>query len=620
MKIKSPNFGRTTYWVYLAFCVGLSSVLFLQSKVMGESASTTDSASKLDRLVNQLGSDEFIIRERAKEELLLQGIEAFDVLFVALRHSDLEIRIQAKSLIRSIPMHWTNPTDSDAIRNILDTYNKQSREQRAASIRRLQDVGDDEAARKLCQIVRFEMSEYLSKLAAIRIIESTIGDVKDQRRDRAKLIADELKLSRRNGANWLRTYNRYLLNPKAVASEWPDHLTDQLEAARFSTDSYQRTLVRDFARWQIKMYAQIEQPQQIASILENVAPSFTTSQAELLDLIDWLTKNNVSDDMFVIEKQFEHLIDSDPLLHFTLIQFYDKLNQQEHKEALTKRAFQLIDESTADEKIDLAENLVSRGWIDWAEQALAKLVKDGDPSSDETARARVLLALTFFDWGNFKKCSDYLKPIAKLIETDRIFERTVATVSNHTSKSLRCHYYFSLGLFHREEGNTTDEIKNLELAWAADRTNVDALIALFRTNTDDQKWKDGILTQLKAKITQYDSDIKSAKQLYENRQSAMEISNLALNYNQYAWLVSNTIGDRELARERSEKSLKLIPNSASYLDTLARCHYSLGDYENAVATQKKAAKLQPESGQILRQLEIFEKALAGRPKKQSSPE
>jgi tetratricopeptide (TPR) repeat protein len=45
------------------------------------------------------------------------------------------------------------------------------------------------------------------------------------------------------------------------------------------------------------------------------------------------------------------------------------------------------------------------------------------------------------------------------------------------------------------------------------------------------------------------------------------------------------------------------------LDTLGRCYFAIGDYENAVAYQKKATKLEPFSMSMKRQLVVFEAAL-----------
>jgi tetratricopeptide (TPR) repeat protein len=79
--------------------------------------------------------------------------------------------------------------------------------------------------------------------------------------------------------------------------------------------------------------------------------------------------------------------------------------------------------------------------------------------------------------------------------------------------------------------------------------------------------------------------------------------------NQYAWLISNTEGDYQLALRCSQRSLELQPNFSTYLDTLGRCYYAVGDYENAVKYQRRAVELEPFAMSLKRQLQLFEAAL-----------
>ncbi|MEO8496538.1 MAG: hypothetical protein ABI614_15840, partial [Planctomycetota bacterium] len=60
----------------------------------------------------------------------------------------------------------------------------------------------------------------------------------------------------------------------------------------------------------------------------------------------------------------------------------------------------------------------------------------------------------------------------------------------------------------------------------------------------------------------------------------------------------------------SRKSLELVPDSWAYQDTLGRCYYAAGDYQNAVRFQKLAVAQAPYMQQMQRQLKQFEDALA----------
>jgi tetratricopeptide (TPR) repeat protein len=76
--------------------------------------------------------------------------------------------------------------------------------------------------------------------------------------------------------------------------------------------------------------------------------------------------------------------------------------------------------------------------------------------------------------------------------------------------------------------------------------------------------------------------------------------------------VGNTTGDYDEAVRLSQRSLEIRPDYPGYLDTLGRCYYAKGDFENAIKHQSQAVKLDPHSGQIRRQLEFFKKEQAAR--------
>jgi tetratricopeptide (TPR) repeat protein len=85
---------------------------------------------------------------------------------------------------------------------------------------------------------------------------------------------------------------------------------------------------------------------------------------------------------------------------------------------------------------------------------------------------------------------------------------------------------------------------------------------------------------------------------------------LARAYNQYAWVVGNTVGDFEQAIKFSRKSLDLREwNTPGYLDTLGHAYYGAGKFEKAVLWQSKAVELDPASQAMSRKLKVFQAAL-----------
>ena len=81
--------------------------------------------------------------------------------------------------------------------------------------------------------------------------------------------------------------------------------------------------------------------------------------------------------------------------------------------------------------------------------------------------------------------------------------------------------------------------------------------------------------------------------------------------NKNAGLVANTTGDYDEALRRCRQSVDLMPDASGYWDTLGRCYFAKKEFAAAVKYQKHAASLEPHSGLIRQQLQLFEDALKG---------
>ena len=112
---------------------------------------------------------------------------------------------------------------------------------------------------------------------------------------------------------------------------------------------------------------------------------------------------------------------------------------------------------------------------------------------------------------------------------------------------------------------------------------------MYRFPETDAKWKESVRQRLH-QLTQ-----KFQQQIDEDPSDSSP-------YNQWAWLVSNTEGDFQKAIRYSHRSLELNTKGesgeASFLDTLGRCYFAAGDYENAVKNLERAIDLKPEDPTI----------------------
>ena len=92
---------------------------------------------RLQKLIAQLGSDQYATREKAQGELEQIGLAAFDMLHAAQDHDDVEIALRARYLLRAMPIPWTSEQDPAEVRTILRGYSDQSESERSGRIDQL---------------------------------------------------------------------------------------------------------------------------------------------------------------------------------------------------------------------------------------------------------------------------------------------------------------------------------------------------------------------------------------------------------------------------------------------------------------------------------------------------
>jgi len=79
-------------------------------------------------------------------------------------------------------------------------------------------------------------------------------------------------------------------------------------------------------------------------------------------------------------------------------------------------------------------------------------------------------------------------------------------------------------------------------------------------------------------------------------------------YNNFAWYLAATKREPEKAVELALRARELAPDDANVMDTVAEAYYAAGDYEQAIAWEKKALVLEPANEFFRKQLEKFEEA------------
>ncbi|MDI6767223.1 MAG: DUF1028 domain-containing protein [Bacteroidota bacterium] len=78
--------------------------------------------------------------------------------------------------------------------------------------------------------------------------------------------------------------------------------------------------------------------------------------------------------------------------------------------------------------------------------------------------------------------------------------------------------------------------------------------------------------------------------------------------NRIAWILATSEIDHVRALELSKRAVKLAPNKLDFLDTMAECHYRLGNYDEAIAIESELVGKDPSNEQYWKQLLKFKEA------------
>lgn len=175
--------------------------------------------AQIQQFIAQLGNDDYAVRQRAQDELVKFGFDAYDELSAAANHRDLEVASRARYLLRLIRVQWTAEDDPPVVKKILQDYGMQDLGIRAEKIVALARLLKGAGLPALCRLVQFEKSPVLSKFAAITIMRR---DPSDPARRAAyhQVLRTLLDKSRQPAAVWLTTYVRFRKDPTAVLPEW----------------------------------------------------------------------------------------------------------------------------------------------------------------------------------------------------------------------------------------------------------------------------------------------------------------------------------------------------------------------------------------------------------------
>ena len=549
---------------------------------------------EIQQLIEQLGSQEYVARQRAERELLRLGSEAFDALTAAEQHPDLEVAARARYLARRITIDWVRENDPAEVKRIMSGYDDSDDDARLGRVEQLLALPEGHGIDALVRIVRFEKSPLLSKQAAVAWLDSDKTDPQYWRRHQER-IDRSLGGTRRVAGQWIRAQLKAGQTPEESLAEWNRLIeAEQQELAAAPSDA-NRELVLALMRRKVALLKQLgKNDDAVATMIEMIDLEDGDSEA-LVELVDWLVKQQAWTVIDEVAARFDKQFSSDRSLLYLLAEARDAQGAEAKAQELAEQAFQL-DPDEPGSHLRAAIYLQKRGRFDWAEREYRHVIALGPATSRSTIFTKVWLSEMLHDQADDRAASEVLKELTDAMDHDATVVQGLQRIGRDPA-AVRSRMEFFFAEHARSQGEFVKQKEHLDRAIEHDPADADVLIAMYHLPNTSDEYQAHTRELIERAAGQYEELVE-------------EFPDDSTGYNQYAWLIGNTEGDLDKAIRYSHRSLEIKPNTAGYLDTLAHAYYTKGDYANAVRYQQQAVDLDPHVGLIRRPLEKFKAALA----------
>ncbi len=595
----------TPRWISPALAVGLAlTVCTAALPAQEDQPSTGQIHQRIDRLIEQLGHEDYFVRQSAQAELARFSFKAFDALNAATTHEDLEVAARAKHLLGLMRVEWTTGSDPPEVQKHLAGYGSLRPTAKLLRIRALASLPGVKSAPALCRLVRYEKSPVLSKHAAIELLGSQPPD-EPPNRQLAGLLRKNLGLSRRTAAAWLLTWVRFGVDPSAAVSDWAKLVEAEYSLLKQSRTQTDPSIVARLVRFQIQWLKKLDRKDETLAAMHRLIDLETGKTDTLEELLRWLIEQQAWESVDKLAARFPAQFASSPILLYNVAQAQARQGKNNQAEQTARRAVKLNPGNSPQQVIKhyaVARTLWQRGMFEWAQREYRQIIDTGTPAGPEVMAAHSLLGELLHDLG---KELDAAKALEALVQAAEKKTNLSAMIRDRLPPvRSRMNYFFACHWQGRNDRAKQHE--HLDKALKADPTDVDALIASYRLPDQTAEYREKTLGLIKQAAAKFRREITRAP-------------DESTPCNQLAWLVANTEGDLDAALEYSRKSIQLRPTSAGFYDTLAHVYFARGDYVNAVKTQAKAARMEPHTKSIARQLEVFRKRLDETKKKSLAP-
>ncbi len=349
---------------------------------LADAAEQVDQDTRVQQLIDQLGSPQYATRQRAKTELQRLRLEAFDALTEAQEHDDIEIALSARYLVRSMQVSWWTDDDPSEVQQLLRDYGTRTETERQNLMEQLAGLGPAAALRPLSRLVRYEASDLLSKQAALQILLLRTPESPAGREQLAQELLSLAGRSRRDATAWLRAYAQWLSGAEHAHQLWTELIVHEKAKLVDDPSEMGRAITRDLLKWYADALTKQGQQEQAVAMMRQSIDLLNPQQRELIEAADWFRKRACWGIMIELADRFADTFEASPLLQFRRAVAYRQLEQHEQARAAAEVATKAIGDKPQDH-LEIAVNLQQDGIFEWSEAEYRTVAKALDQSPPE---------------------------------------------------------------------------------------------------------------------------------------------------------------------------------------------------------------------------------------------
>ncbi len=654
MSVETSKIVRATASLVICVFVSLGGSTFALDDT---ARSTAAEESTITQLIEQLGDSNFRVRAKAQQALEKIGLPAYEELRKAQDHSNIQIARSAEYLLRSQNVVWWLETDSYEVKTRLQDYSSLDTNNRQTRLLELANLATDDALMALARVAKFESNEICSREASLSLL-GKLSAVEAERKSRlSRSILLMLGTPNRPATQWLETYCSQIFGNKEfqlqIWKEFAEKLGQDLK--RTASKNYmakgprehlfkqQRQQVLKFYEWVVGW---IRQEQDRETALHVASQSIELASENLHaahEYCTWALSVDLPELVVALINRIQTGVEAAPAqpgvkallgpvdrdrhrMMYLLAEAYRKMGDEnlanqaatEAREAPDKQSAAMIqlargslNEIIVIQRLSQAKMLRDRGLFDWAEAEYLAAIAIATKSELDV---RLELAEMYREGKQFAQAAQVMEKIAQMPPPA---DRNLPQADNFQEKQAYLHWYNALAA--QEKDNRSTAIEELLLACdlndRCDQPNPDIVISLHRmARSADERAK--LNSHVKRLVDMYRFEISQAEStLGQQTNNTRHVAELC---NQLAWLLACCEINVEEAQYLSRRSLEFDPDEPSFIDTMARCLFAAGKYEEALKYQKRAVAASPHSRTMNAQLEEIEKALRESSEKKNS--